>query len=145
MNHSFRPKKHRRRGVTAYCVILTVALLAILSHNLVNEALEGYYQAARTRDTIVLQQLTDSALAQALYHLNRGDRKAAMTPVRESFGVARVELGDGKSDLTLRIIAHAPNSEHPRSTCRTLFHLARNTLGRLSVASAEYEPIPVGE
>lgn len=144
MNHNLQPKKHRQRGVTAFCVIVTVAILAILSHNLVNEALEGYHQAALTRDAIALRQLADSALAQTLYYLNRGDRKAATSPVRESFGVARIKLGDGKSDLTLRVAAYAPNAEFPRSRSQTLFHLARDAKGRWSVASAEYEPIPLG-
>ena len=144
MNHDLRPRKHRQRGVTIFCVIVTVAILAILSHNLVNEALEGYHQAALTRDTIALQQLGDSALAQALYYLNRNDRQAAAKPIRESFGVVRIELGQGRSDLTLRIAADVPNTEFPRSRGRTLLHLARDTKGRWGVVSAEYEPIPPG-
>jgi len=145
VNHRFRARRRRQQGVTAYCVIVTVALLAILSHNVVNQALVGYAQGAQTRDTIVVQQLTDSARAQALYHLNRNDRAAAMAPIREAFGVAQIEISEGKQDRTLRIAASAPNAQRPRSMSRVLFHLARDTKGRWIVVSAVREPIPLGE
>lgn len=143
MTRSLRRKRDSQRGVTAYSVILTVALLAILSHSLVTEALEGYWQAAQTRDTIALGQLTDSALAQAVYYLNQNNRQAASAPVRESFGAARIELADDDAGVRLRIVAHVPNEVRPRNTSRTLFRLVRDAQGRWAVVSAQYEPIPM--
>lgn len=144
MNHCFRGRQRRQRGVTAYAVILTVAVLAILSHNLVHQALVDYHQGALVRDTIALQQLTDSALAQALYYLNRNDRAAATATIRESFGVALIEISDEKQDLTLRIVAHVPSAKRPRMSSQTLFRLVRDAKGRWRVAAAENEPVPFG-
>jgi hypothetical protein len=126
--------------VTAFCVILTVALLAILADSLIVQALINYRAGAQVRDTIVLQQLTDSALAQALYYLNHSDRAAAAAPIRDSFGVAAMLISDEGKTLMLRVAAYAPNAELPRSTGRTAFHLARDAKGRWVVASAENEP-----
>ena len=74
MNRLHRTKGRRQRGVTAYAVILTVAVLAILSHNLVHQALMDYRFGALVRDTIALEQLTDSALERALHYLGRAER-----------------------------------------------------------------------
>ena len=144
MNHRFRAQKWGQRGVTAYAVILTVAVLAILSHNLVHQALMDYRYGALVRDTIALQQLTDSALAQALYHLNRNGRTAATAPVRDTFGVALIEISDGKKETILRIVAHVPEVEHPRMSSQTLFRLGRDAKGRWRVVAAESEPVPLG-
>ena len=135
-----RKQRRPERGVTAFCVILTVALLAILADSLIVQALINYRAGAQVRDTIVLQQLTDSALAQALYYLNHSDRAAAAAPIRDSFGVAAMLISDEGKTLMLRVAAYAPNAELPRSTGRTAFHLARDAKGRWVVASAENEP-----
>jgi len=139
-----RRQKEPERGVTAFCVILTVALLAILAHSLIAQALINYRAGAQLRDTIVLQQLTDSALAQALYCLNRSDRAAAAAPIREPFGATATTISNQGNDLLLRVDAFAPNAEMPRLASRTAFRLARDAKGRWGVAAAENEPAPWG-
>jgi len=138
----YRPRK-AQRGVTAYAVILTVAILAILSHNLVHQALMDYHQGALVRDTIALQQLTDSALSQVLYYINHDDRTAATAAIRESFGVASIELSDAERSLVLRIVADAPNAAQPRTSSRTVLRLERDAPGPWRVVAAESEPIPL--
>jgi len=143
MKRLLRPR-HRRRGVTAYAVVMTVAILAILSYNLVHQALMDYRYGALLRDTIALQQLTDSARAQALHFLNRNDEPAAIAPVREPFGEATLALEPGARGALLRVIAHVPNAVMPRSSSQTLFRLERRR-GRWLVVAAENGPVPSKE
>jgi len=145
VNHRLRTHALRQRGATAFAVLLTLAILIILSHNLFQIGLVDYRNSAQVRDTIVLQQLTDSALAQAIYYLNRGDRTSAAAPVREPFGVALIEIGGATESPTVRIVVHAPDAERPRMTSRTLFHLKRDSKGRWTVISAGNEPLLSGE
>jgi hypothetical protein len=84
-------------------------------------------------------------VAQAVYHLDRGDREAAVAAVRESFGVASLEADGDERGLALRVKATVPDAERPRNELRTLFRLERDAGGRWAVAEATYERIPLGE
>ena len=127
----------RQRGVTGFCVILTIAVLAIMCHSIVYQAMVNYQMGAQVRDTIVLTQLTDSALAQVLYYLNRNDRPAATAPLREPFGAALIEIGDEKPNPTVLITANCPRAKQPRLSRTILIHLARGDKGRWVVGSIE--------
>lgn len=144
MNHCFRARRHQQRGVTAFCILFAITILAILSHNIVNQALMNYHLGARVRDTVVLQQLTDSAVAQVLYHLNRDNRTQAVAPIRESFGIALIETSETEKGLALRVVAHTPNAERARASSQTIFHLARDGKGQWRVATAQEGPVPFG-
>jgi Tfp pilus assembly protein PilX len=145
MTLAVRSKQRRRRGVTGYAAVLTITLLVILSYSILHQALMDYRFSALVRDQIVLQQLTDSAVAQAVYYLNEGDREKAAATVSEPFGIARIEIaGQGESQV-LRITVHVPNEEYPRSSGRTAVLLARDAEGRWHVESAAGEPVPMGK
>lgn len=137
--------KNRQRGMGLYVVIMTMFVFAILSHNLVHQALMDYHQGAMMRDSIVLEHLTDSALGQATYYLNRGDRKAAAAPLRETTGVARIELDEKDEYVTVRIVACTPNETMPRMSSQTAYRLARDAQGRWRATAAERESLLSGK